>query len=47
MDNLIARSRERFATPRRIVEDKLNRWIAPVDAGSGEADRGKVNMRQT
>jgi hypothetical protein len=47
MDNLIARSRERFATPRRIVEDKLNRWIAPVDAGSGEAGRGKVNMRQT
>ena len=28
IDNLIARSRERFATPRRIVEDKLNRWIA-------------------
>lgn len=27
-DKLIARSRERFATPRATVEDKLNRWIA-------------------
>ena len=27
-DNLIARSRERFATPRQIVESKLNRWMA-------------------
>jgi hypothetical protein len=28
-EKLIARSRERFATPRLVVENKLNRWIAP------------------
>lgn len=27
-ENLILRSRERFATPRAVVEDKINRWIA-------------------
>ena len=27
-DKLIARSRERFATPRAKIEDKLNRWMA-------------------
>jgi hypothetical protein len=27
-NKLIARSRERFATPRNVVEDKLNRWIS-------------------
>ncbi len=27
-DKLIALSRERFATPRGIVEDKMNRWMA-------------------
>ena len=26
-ENLIARSRERFAAPRAVVEDKLNRWL--------------------
>jgi len=26
-DRLIARSRERFATPRHLVEEKLNRWL--------------------
>jgi len=29
-DKLIAHSRERFATPRAIVEDKLNRWMKPA-----------------
>jgi energy-coupling factor transporter ATP-binding protein EcfA2 len=29
-DKLIARSRERFATPRGIVEAKMNRWMASV-----------------
>ncbi len=29
-DKLIARSRERFATPRATAEDKLNRWIASL-----------------
>ena len=26
-EKLIARSRVRFATPRAIIDDKLNRWI--------------------
>jgi len=26
-EQLIARSRVRFATPRAIIDDKLNRWI--------------------
>jgi hypothetical protein len=34
-ENLIARCRERFATPRHIVEDKLNRWIASADTRPG------------
>lgn len=33
-EKLVARSRERFATPRHIVEDKLNRWIASASARS-------------
>ena len=28
-ENLIARSRERFAAPRAVVEGKLNRWLEP------------------
>jgi hypothetical protein len=27
-DKLIALSRERFAMPRRLIKDKLNRWMA-------------------
>jgi hypothetical protein len=27
-DKLILRSRERFSTPRRVIEDKLHRWMA-------------------
>jgi SNF2 family DNA or RNA helicase len=27
-DRLIALSRERFAMPRKLIEDKLNRWMA-------------------
>jgi hypothetical protein len=30
-ENLIARSRERFAASRAIVESKLNRWMASLD----------------
>ena len=26
-DKLVALSRERFATPRAVIEDKLNRWL--------------------
>jgi hypothetical protein len=33
-EKLIARSRERFAVRRAVIEDKLNRWMAAVDAGS-------------
>jgi hypothetical protein len=28
---LIARSRERFSTPRAVVEDKINRWMSSAD----------------
>ena len=30
-DKLITLSRERFATPRGIVDDKMNRWMAAMD----------------
>jgi energy-coupling factor transporter ATP-binding protein EcfA2 len=30
-DELIARSRERFATPRAAIEDKLNSWMASMN----------------
>jgi uncharacterized protein DUF87 len=33
-EKLIARSRERFATKRAIIEDKLNRWMASIVARS-------------
>jgi hypothetical protein len=29
-DRLIALSRERFATPRAVIEDKLRRWMASI-----------------
>jgi energy-coupling factor transporter ATP-binding protein EcfA2 len=44
---LIARSRERFATPRRIVEDKLNRWMALGNDDGKAADRHRRRERQT
>jgi hypothetical protein len=31
-DKLIARSRERFAVKRAVIEDKLSRWMAAADA---------------
>ena len=33
-EKLIARSRERFAVRRAVIEDKLNRWMDSADAGS-------------
>jgi energy-coupling factor transporter ATP-binding protein EcfA2 len=33
-DPLIARSRERFTTPRARVEDRIGRWLRPHGAGS-------------
>jgi len=33
-DKLIALSRERFATPRAIIDEKLSRWMKSMDAGS-------------
>jgi hypothetical protein len=35
-EKLVARSRERFATPRVIVEHKLNCWMGLVHASSGQ-----------
>ena len=31
-DKLVALSRERFATPRAVIEDKLSRWMDTMDA---------------
>jgi hypothetical protein len=31
-DKLVALSRERFATPRAVIEDKLKRWMSGIDA---------------
>jgi energy-coupling factor transporter ATP-binding protein EcfA2 len=31
-ENLIAQSRERFATPRAVVDDKMRRWMASMNA---------------
>ncbi len=33
-EKLIARSRERFAVRRAVIEDKLHRWMASVEAAS-------------
>ena len=33
-EKLIARSRERFAVRRDVIEDKLNRWMVSMDADS-------------
>jgi hypothetical protein len=30
-EKLIAQSRERFATPRTVVDDKISRWMAPFE----------------
>jgi len=30
-DNLVQRSREKYATPRHIVEDKIDRWMRRMD----------------
>jgi hypothetical protein len=29
-DNLISRSRQRYATPRKLVEEKIRRWMEGV-----------------
>jgi energy-coupling factor transporter ATP-binding protein EcfA2 len=44
---LIAQSRERFATPRHIVEDKLNRWIASMDGRSKPPSQERGHKRQS
>jgi hypothetical protein len=33
-EKLIRRSRERFAIPRAVIEDKLNRWMKSVELGA-------------
>ena len=44
---LIARSRERFATRRAVIEDKLNRWMASVVAVSKPIRHERVHKRHT
>ncbi|MGP8237896.1 MAG: type IV secretory system conjugative DNA transfer family protein [Limisphaerales bacterium] len=39
-DKLIARSRERFAQPRHVVEEKLHRWMS-----AASPDAGKIHRR--
>ena len=41
-DKLVALSRERFAMPRGIIEDKLKRWM---EAGEGPARTGRCRQR--
>ena len=33
-ENLIRRSREKYATPRAVVEDKIRRWMGTNDAAA-------------
>jgi len=40
-DKLVALSRERFATPRAVIEDKLKRWMDSLD-GQNKLNHGSV-----
>ena len=44
-EKLIARSRERFAVRRAVIEDKLNRWMAPADTDSKQIGRASCRER--
>jgi energy-coupling factor transporter ATP-binding protein EcfA2 len=44
-EKLIARSRERFAVRRAVIEDKLNRWMDSADAGSKPTRHGRGRKR--
>jgi Type IV secretion-system coupling protein DNA-binding domain len=46
-DMLIARSRDRFAVRRTVIEDKINRWMALVDAGSKPTGQERGRKRHT
>jgi hypothetical protein len=46
-EKLIARSRERFAVRRVIIEDKLKRWMAPVDAASKPTGQRRRRIRHS
>jgi hypothetical protein len=46
-DKLIARSRERFAIPRAVIEDKLNRWMDSADEGSKPTGQQRGRKRHT
>jgi len=46
-DKLIARSRERFATPRVVVEQRLARWMAPGANTPQESGRTKNHRPKT
>ena len=44
-EKLIARSRERFAVRRAVIEDKLNRWMASMDADSKPTGHDKARKQ--
>jgi energy-coupling factor transporter ATP-binding protein EcfA2 len=46
-EKLIARSRERFAVQRAVIEDKLNRWMASADANSKPTGQGRRHIRHS
>src|ERR1017187_2006099 len=46
-EKLVARSRERFAVRRAVIEDKLNRWMAPADAGSKPSGQERERRKHT
>jgi hypothetical protein len=41
-ETIIARSRERYTTPRRVVEEKIRRWMQP----RGETGRRRNGLRR-
>ena len=46
-EKLIARSRERFAVRRAVIEDKLNRWMDSADEGSKPTGQQRGRKRHT
>ena len=41
-ENLIARSREKYAAPRADVEAKIDRWLAERDSSSRRIHKGRI-----
>src|ERR1035437_5179208 len=46
-EKLIARSRERFAVRRAVIEDKLNRWMASAEATSKPPGQERARRKHT